>query len=304
MKGAFKDTSPWIQLLILVVLCILGADLMYILACLFVMLQAFIDGTDIDQMVIAMQTVPVYMREVQFFVALGSFVFPALFSGYLFSDNYKTYLKLNTPVRVNVLLMTFVCSLVAIPAINFTTMLNQEMVLPEWMSGVEQWMKAAEEAVAKATEKILYAENIGALLMNILVVAILAGVGEELIFRGALLNIIGRIFRNPHVVIWIVAIIFSAVHMQFYGFLPRMLLGAYLGYLFYFTNNIWVPILAHFTNNAFVVVGYYLYQDEPKSISEQLDTFGYGDTWWAALASLALVLLLLAQIKKAGSKIP
>ena len=84
--------------------------------------------------------------------------------------------------------------------------------------------------------------------------AVAAGITEEFLFRGALQRIIGKWTYNHHIIIWSAAIIFSTFHMQFFGFLPRMLLGAYFGYLLYWTRNIWIPVFAHFVNNAIAVI--------------------------------------------------
>ena len=140
------------------------------------------------------------------------------------------------------------------PTISLTGLLNQQMELPAFMEGIEHWMRAQEDEAERVTLLLLSEKGIGALFANLFVVALTAGITEELFFRGALQRILGRWSSNPHLVIWITACIFSAFHIQFYGFLPRMLLGAYFGYLLYWSHNIWIPVFAHFTNNALAVI--------------------------------------------------
>ena len=96
--------------------------------------------------------------------------------------------------------------------------------------------------------------------MVLVAVAIVPAIGEELLFRGLIQKYFRQIFGNPHAAIWVTAILFSAFHLQFYGFLPRMLLGAFFGYLFYFSRNLGYAIIAHFINNGFTVTLLYLYQ--------------------------------------------
>ena len=140
------------------------------------------------------------------------------------------------------------------PAISLTGLLNQQMELPSFMEGIEHWMRTREDEAERLTLLLLSEKGIGALLANLLVVALTAGITEEFLFRGAFQRILERWTSNPHWVIWIAACLFSAFHMQFYGFLPRMLLGVYFGYLLYWSRNIWIPVFAHFTNNAFAVI--------------------------------------------------
>lgn len=296
-KGTFKESSPWAQLIMLIAISILGGIVFSTIGMVIVIVQMLLTPDGIIELQSQLMTHPSYMREMQLFASLGMFVFPAFACAYLFSDNYKEYLSFKKGTPGSVFLLTIIGGVILLPFINFTYMLNQQMIFPEWLSGVEEWMRTMDERNTKAIEQMLYAENIGAFIMNLIVIAVLAGIGEELIFRGVGQNIVQRIFNNPHLTIWIVAFIFSAIHLQFYGFLPRFILGAYLGYLLYFTKNIWIPILAHFVNNAISVISFYIYQDNLEQM-EEMDALGWGDTWWLAFVSVILFGFVLMQIKK------
>src|SRR5690606_4911795 len=100
----------------------------------------------------------------------------------------------------------------------------------------------------------------GELMFALVIIAILPAVGEEIVFRGLIQNELLRGTRNVHVAIWVAAILFSTIHFQFYGFVPRLLLGALFGYLYYWSGNLMLAILAHFVNNGVSVVALYLYQ--------------------------------------------
>jgi len=122
--------------------------------------------------------------------------------------------------------------------------------------------------MARVTERLVMTDSVGNLLLNLLLIAALPAIGEEFFFRGALHDIFKRLFRNDHVAVWVGALLFSAGHVQFYGFFPRLLLGAFFGYLLVRTKNIWVSVLAHFANNAAVVLLAFVYTLQGKSYAE------------------------------------
>jgi membrane protease YdiL (CAAX protease family) len=137
---------------------------------------------------------------------------------------------------------------------------NMNLEFPEFMSGFERWARAQEDNLAKLTEYLVKTETNTELILAFVVVAILPAIGEEFLFRGVLQNIFKGLLKNKHVAIWLSAIIFSAIHMQFFGFLPRVILGALFGYIYVISGNLWYPIAAHFVNNGFTILLVALYQ--------------------------------------------
>ena len=133
-------------------------------------------------------------------------------------------------------------------------------------------MKASEEQAAALTEAFLKMSTPGELIFNLFMIALIPAIGEELLFRGIVQNIFSRWLKNNHAAVWFTAILFSAMHMQFYGFIPRLMLGAMLGYLLVWSGNLWWPIIAHFVNNAAAVIFSYLFQN--KFIDLDPDTIG------------------------------
>ena len=186
--------------------------------------------------------------------------------------------------------------LVSLPAMNWLVDLNESISLPTWMSGIEQWMRSTEDAAAATTDELLNISTLPKLLSSILVVGLMAGLSEEMLFRGALLRTMQDSRLGTHAVVWLVAIIFSAIHMQFYGFIPRMLLGVWLGYLLVWTRSLWVPIIAHTLNNNTVVLFSYLTNVGlvPEGIGDNLGIPAQGGFPWLAIisliASIALVI--------------
>ena len=147
---------------------------------------------------------------------------------------------------------------ISLPAMNWLVEMNKAMSLPSWMAGIEQAMRAAEDNAAEVTQEMLNINSVGQLILCVLVVGVMAGLSEEMLFRGAMLRTMQDSRLGKHAVVWITAILFSAFHLQFYGFVPRMLLGVWLGYLFVWTGSLWVPIIAHTLNNSTVVLMSYL----------------------------------------------
>ncbi len=183
--------------------------------------------------------------------------------------------------------------IMALPFVAYSFIINQKIPLPEWMVDLE---KNNNELISS----ILMMESPLELLACVIVVALVPAIGEEWVFRGILQHRLqeGWLKKFPHVAIWLTAIIFSAVHGQFQGFLPRMFLGALLGYMFFWSGSLWLSILGHFVNNAFQVVGYYFLSDSV----EQLDISQAPEIlWWQGLFSLLVVVVLMFGLKKVSS---
>lgn len=145
--------------------------------------------------------------------------------------------------------------------VSFLVQWNKTIELPQAFHSIEQWMRNMEESAQEKTEKLLSGKSVWSLIANLFFVAVLAAVSEELFFRGALQKFLQEMTKNGDVAVWLSSFIFSAIHLQFYGFFPRLILGALLGYLFLYTRNLWIPILVHFINNASVIVFTFLWSE-------------------------------------------
>lgn len=197
---------------------------------------------------------------------LGTFIIPALL--YQRFRKYKDVFPLENLSNWRFYLFGVLLLFAIGPTMNMIGNLNQKMVLPDFLSGLEAWMKNQEDLMATITAQSVMVDRVDLLFLNIVVIAILPAIGEELFFRGILQHIFTRAFQNPILAIWVVAFIFSAIHLQFYGFLPRFILGVIFGYMLFWTNNIWVPIFAHFVNNAFVTIYAFYYARMGKTYEE------------------------------------
>lgn len=250
------------------------------------------------------------LKMAQLVQSLLVFVVPALLAVWCWSRRPAEWLRLRAVGNGWVYAIVVVLMMVAQPGINMLATWNEGIRLPAFMSEIEQYFQDMEASARELTEMLAAAPTIGTMLLNLVVLAAVPAIGEELSFRGVLLGLIdgdttlgARISpsRRTHIAVWVVGIIFSLIHFQFYGFIPRMLLGVVLGYLLVWTGSLWVPMVAHFTNNALVVLLYFA--EEHFAInSESLESFGTGATAWAGWLSLLLSLLLLWLVRNAVQK--
>lgn len=144
---------------------------------------------------------------------------------------------------------------------------NANIDLPDSMSGIEKILKSLEEQLAETTEKFTTFNNFGSFLLGFVVIAVLPGIGEEIMFRGVLQNTLHKYSGNKHIAIWVTGFLFAAIHMQFYGLVPRMMLGVLFGYLYVWSGNLWLPIISHITNNGLAVILTYAAQLEATDIN-------------------------------------
>lgn len=246
LKGIYAQKPVFFKLFLLLLFMLVGAIFSSLLA---IGILYGIHGMQTDFMQDANM-----IRFVQLFSAIGTFLFPALTLAWFGSPNPRQFLSFGPLPSAKLLLLTAASIVLLSPTISLTGFLNQQMELPSSLATVEQWMRVQEASAEAVTEKLLADGKFIALISNLLVIALVASITEEFFFRAALQRIINEWTCNPHFVIWTAALIFSAFHLQFFGFLPRMLLGAYFGYLLFWTRNIWIPVFAHFTNNTIAVI--------------------------------------------------
>lgn len=236
------------------------------------------------------------MKLSQLILSIGVIIIPPLVLAYFISTRPLNFLHLDVK-KINWvdIVLVFLFMIIIIPFINLLGDLNHQLVLPKMFSGLETWMKTSEEQATEITEKFLNVHSLQGLLFNIFLIAIVPAIGEELYFRGGLQGTL-QSWKGVKVSIWIAAIIFSTIHMQFYGFVPRMLMGAFFGYLLFWSNNMWLPITAHFTNNVIAVIFYYLKCNGYKM--PDIDSVGTGNTGWIGIASGAIAIFGIYRLKK------
>jgi len=259
-KGLFYGKSATLQISFLVLFILIGA-IFSSLAILFIYYVCY--GTTAG-----MTDHANFMRFTQFVSSIATFLLPALCLAYLCSYKPRKYLFIEKLPDGYILILVFISMFLLMPIDNLAALINKQMELPSFMEPIENWMHQEEDSAERITTSLVGNYGIWVLIANLIVIAMTAGITEEFLFRGALQRIFSQWTSNHHIVIWETAIIFSAFHLQFFGFLPRMLLGAYFGYLLYWSRNIWIPVFAHFVNNAFAIIGM---SNEPMKNNEYIN---------------------------------
>lgn len=183
------------------------------------------------------------------------FILPSLVTALLCTRLPARMLALDKAPDMLTLMLSVVALLCSVPAMNAVVAWNESWSFPASMSGLEQTLRQMEESARAVTDMLMSGASVASLCVSILIVGVMAGFGEELFFRGAMQRILmmGR-SMNPHVAIWTAAVVFSLLHFQLFGFVPRMLLGAFFGYLLWWSGSVWLPMAVHMINNTLVVV--------------------------------------------------
>ena len=251
--------------------------------------------------------------------AIGLFIVPPFVVAYLWSDQPLEWLYIvdsrksivESRKTGRLVLLSIGIMLTALPLINLLVSWNEQIRLPESLSGLEQLMQQLEAQANALLQQFLTYGN-GAwrvLLINLLVLAVLPAIGEELTFRGVLQGLLvsresrvesrePRAKSREHVAVWVTAFIFSFIHFQFYGFIPRLLLGALLGYALLWSGNIRYSMIMHGTNNALSVLLFYLGMYVWDMSQEQIDALGTEHTWWLTLVCTPLMILQIYAFRK------
>lgn len=229
---------------------------------------------------------------------LLAFVFPTLLTWILTSSEPAVSIGLREQVSGRLWLWIISLYIIAYPALCQTVFWNEHMSLPDSMAGLEATWRKWEEAGAKTTNEILSVSSIGAMIVNVLIVGLFTGFAEEMFFRGGFQKLMIQSGLHPGIAIWLAALIFSSVHMQFFGFVPRLLLGAMFGYVYYRTGSIWASALLHGINNSIVVVTTWL--ATLGIISENVDDIFINASGfpWIFVASSAITIIFLIYTAK------
>ncbi len=185
------------------------------------------------------------------------------------------------------------------PVTSWTGHINSAMHLPDGLSGIEKWMIQKEDQADNVIDMLINSQSTGVMTINLFIVAVLPAVGEELIFRGVFQRIFTGLFRSGHLAVWFTAFLFSTLHFQFFGFIPRFILGLVFGYLFFWGGTIWLPVISHFVNNAFPVVLTYF---QNSDTSETTVNIPFGEQTIVVSLSAILIILILLYFRNKRNK--
>lgn len=240
------------------------------------------------------------LRYVQALTAAGMFIIPAWIFCRALERMPADYLKINRAISPAQAVLAVLIVVAIAPFISWLVYINKQVTFPQSWSDLEFQLKAAEDAAGRLTEAFLNVESVWGLAANLLVMALIAAVGEELIFRGVLQNFVREVSGHRHFAVIFVALVFSAIHGQFYGFIARFVLGLVLGYAYLFTGNLWVSILIHFANNAFAVI--FSWKPLASRLPGPLTQDHTFEAWYINAASALVTLGLLVVLHRVSRK--
>ena len=226
------------------------------------------------------------LKYFQIIQEFGFFILPPLLAALFFAVKPFHYLKLNNASRWQAWILTIAIMLSTMPFVNLLIEWNEAMQLPEWLHGIEAWMQKTETQAMELTEAFLAIDSWGEFIFNIMMIALLPAIGEELLFRGLLQRLFNDWFKNIHFAIILAGFLFGAMHMQFFGILPRMALGILFGYLFYWSGSLWLPIFAHFLNNGVAVT--ISFMEKQGWIGTRFQEFGSSNNLVIIVASIII----------------
>jgi membrane protease YdiL (CAAX protease family) len=241
-----------------------------------------------------------FIKIIQIASTVGMFIIPALVFARIERRDILAYLHLDRRVPWILILVTIAVVFSSGPVIEWMVAVNKKMVLPQFLHGLQEWMQNKETELDKLTKILLVMNSPLDLVVNLIMIAVLPALGEEFIFRGCFQNLFTRWTSNYHWGIWLAAILFSAMHAQFYGFIPRMVLGAMFGYLFVWGRSLWLPVLAHLINNGGAVIAAYVYQLRGQSLDKLDETEPVN--WSVYLISALMTIVLLGYMHNKWKK--
>lgn len=217
---------------------------------------------------------------------LFGFVLPAVILSLMVSRLPANFLQINRFSGKHTLL-AIVTVAAAVPLVNNIAAWNAAANFGPLQPALVQ----AEQMAAEISATMLGTSgSVTDLVMGLLIVGVLAGLSEELFFRGALQRLLLTRPMNPHAAIWLTALVFSLFHMQFFGFVPRLLLGALFGYAAWWSGSLWTAVAAHIFNNSLAVT--VMWFINRGALPQSAESFGTGSAWWLSLSLVAAALLV------------
>ncbi len=297
--------APWYSMILLVVIFLAGLFIGQFFGTLFSFLVTDLSFGEIGNLAsppyTAGQRIPLLL--IQGFGALGGFII----GGIVYLRFYEPKQWHHLFQRSNINLYSILIASVLVISFMFVNTIfiewNANLDFPDFMKGFEEWASQKEDDLKMVTEFLTEYRSIWEFLLGFVVIAIIPAVGEELIFRGILQNKFHQYFRNIHVAIILSAIIFSGFHIQFYGFIPRLMLGIVFGYMYYWSQNLWYPIIGHFINNGMTLILIYMYQAGHVGFDiENQEKYPYTVIIIFAVITVYMMISFKRKVKPEGSK--
>lgn len=271
-------------------------------ACLFILGYAITIGLTYFISMMLKSNPAAAMRIASVIQDVVAFIIPSVATAVLVSRRPADLLRLTGGLNLTWIALVGAVLFFSIPFAESVIYWNENLKLPASLSEFESSLREMENRAAQTSALLMSNPSVPALIVNILIIGVGAGVAEEILFRGCFQRLLVTGGINHHVAIWCVAIIFSAIHFQFFGFVPRMLLGAYFGYLMYWSKSVWIPAIAHTLNNTMVVITAWgqvrMHPDQP------LDTSASLSPTWLIVVSVVLTAATIGLMYIHARKLP
>jgi membrane protease YdiL (CAAX protease family) len=280
MKGSWSDKSLAYRLLGIFILCVAGLLLSGLLGTVLAMFIFNIDllsATGFNLVDPTLEEVKA-MKLIQLISGIGAFIVPAVLYGRLVG-NPRSELALDKGLSFGSGFLLFIIMFTAIPWINAVMYLMSELQLPQWL----EWLRQSEESNMLIQEHFLRMDNFSGLLYNLILMAFIPAIGEELIFRGILYPIFRDMSGSIHHGVWISALLFGVLHQQFTAMPALVLIGVMLGYMRAWSGSLWWPVFAHWTNNALILFFTYIFTKMGWD-DELMTTIGTEQQHWFLVA--------------------
>lgn len=291
----YQQLAPWQQLLYLIAVAI-GCTIIGTVVSLGIV--ALLYGRGMVWQIVQMTNTgnPDFINAFRIFIAIGNtlFVFfvPAvIFACYVVREPDE-YLKPRNYFPPVLLLLSLGFMFFFLPAIDILGYFNHQMTLPPALHDLDKWIHDSEAQAGATIKLMLEMKTIGDLLISLFIVAILPALSEEFFFRGCMQTIFERWTKNTHWAVWITAFVFSFMHFEFLGFVPRFLMGAGLGYLFAWSGSIWPSVAAHCLNNGLAVWSYYAWQHHLVKTNPDSNTPMFNQAWIYLLSTATALFIL------------
>jgi len=293
IKATFSRLNPFLQLIVILCLILVSIFITYSLAVIIAL--PFTGMSSVKNLLQGNSSIA-FLKYLQIIQGFAIFIIPSFTGAWLFSKKPSIWLKFKK-VNTKLILLSILCILTSLPFVSWLGVINTQLSLPDSLLPILNWMQETENTTNQLIFKFLDTKNLNIILFNILMIAIIPALGEEMLFRGVIQNLINKMVENHHLAIWITAFLFSAMHMQFLTFAPRFFLGAILGYLLIYGGSIWYPIVAHFFNNLSSLIIFYFY----RVTRPNLDPFNpdiNNQTFPIAIMSLIVTIGIIYLFKK------
>jgi membrane protease YdiL (CAAX protease family) len=211
-------------------------------------------------------------KYLQFVNHISLFLIPALVFAILTKTGVGNFFSLKSSFPFKYALLAISILLVSLPFLNWLTSLNESLHLPAALKSFEQWARLSQDTNKQLLEAFVSTTSVSGLLINLFLMAVVPAFGEELLFRGTLQKIFGTWFKSPHAAILVTSLLFALMHMELFYVIVLFLLGVFLGYLYQWSKNLWLPISIHFLNNSIIVVLAWL--SKRGLVTTDYETFG------------------------------